>query len=333
MAYLKGPRTSDGYINVNEPVNFQKGVLFENTLSAENPIGDTHFVRNNGNDGNNGISVDNCFKTLAKAVSVAAAWDRIIFLPATDSSAYLVEAVEGTDDANIPITISAAKQGLKILGPLNMTQWGSPSLHTHVAGTALILVDANQVEIGGIAFHIQAASGGIEFGSSTNIWRPYLHDCYFGGNSNALFGAIVGNTTGSGLGGYHRGYPDTIDAPCALVERCTFMHINGPGLFFNAGYGSTVRDCHFAVAASRSGIQYYTDGTSRPFAFILNNKFTAVSNSTSTGIVVTNTPSTGYLMADGNSFVGFGSDDLCMEKRTGLVGLNYNTGVLLTTTT
>jgi len=325
MAYVKGP-FSAGYINVDRPVNFTKTVQFD-----YEEIGDTYFVRNNGNDTSNGLSVDSAFKTLARAVAVAGTWDRIIFLPATDCSKYMVEAVSGTDDANIPIMIT--QTGLKILGPLNMTQWGSPAINSSVASTSIMCIDAHQVEIGGISFHIQGASGGLEIGTSTNVWRTYIHDCYVGGNAAAVFGFVAGNVTGSGIGGAHRGYPDTTDAPCTLIERCSFSNIAGPSVYWNAGYNSILRDCIFSVSASQSGILYDTDTTSRPFSFILNNKFTAASDSTSVGITVTNTPTAGYLFIDGNQFVNFGSDDLCCTKRTGYMGLNYSGVTAVTITT
>lgn len=326
MSILKG-RKVNKKIQIYDPVTFRSSVDLVDT----NMIGDTYYVRNNGSDTNDGKTPDHAFKTLQRAVAVAGDWDIIRFLPATDSSPYLVEDVQGTDDSNIPIMIT--QTGLKILGPLNMTQWGSPAIHTHTAAVSILCIDANQVEIGGIAFHIQAASGGIEIGTSTNPWRTYIHDCYFGGNGSALFGIVAGNYTGSGIGGYHRGYADTTDAPCTLIERCSFHHMAGPGVYWNAGYGSILRDSVFAVSASTEGIRYDNNGTSRPFSYILDNDFTAASSSTSTGITVTNTPTAGYFFVSGNQFVNFGSDDLCCTKRTGYFGLNYLGVTAVTITT
>ena len=325
MAYLKGPRTSDGYINVNEPVNFQKGVLFENTLSAENPIGDTYFVRNNGADTNNGLSVDYAFKTLAKAVSVAGNWDRIIMLPSTDCSAYLTEAVSGVDDANIPIVIT--QTGLKILGGMtSQHMWGSPALHTHTTST-IIQINAHQVEIAGLAFHDQGAGISVEAAVTDNYWRTHIHDCYFGGNSTALWGIVLGNYTGSGIGAGH-----TVDAPTSIIERCTFSEYATGGIYFNGGY-SVIKDCTFVIPANSMGIRIDADTSSRGSNKILDCKFAAISASTSTGITVTNTPDQGQLFIDGNTFVGFGSDDLCSTKRTGYMGINYSGVTVVTITT
>jgi len=325
MAYVKGPRTSDGYINVNEPVNFKKGVLFENTLSAENPIGDTYFVRNNGADSNNGLSVDYAFKTLYAAIAAAGAWDRIIVLPSTDCSAYLTEAVSGVDDARIPLVVT--QTGLKIIGGMTSEHmWGSPSLHTHTTST-ILQVNTHQVEIANLAFHDQGAGCSLELSISADCWRHHVHDCYFGGNSTALWGVVLGNYNGSGVGA-----GATVDAPTSIIERCTFSEYVTGAVYFNGGY-SVIQDCTFVVPANSLGIQTDANTSSRGSNKILRCNLAAISASTSTGISVVNTPDQGQLFIDGCRFVGFGSDDLCCTKRTGYMGLNYAGVTAVTITT
>lgn len=319
MAYLKGPRTADGYVNVDQAVRFQKGVLYSSVISSENPIGDTYYVRNTGNDGNNGLSVDACFLTLSRAVAVAGDWDNIIVLQPTDGANYLVEAVSAVDDANIPINVT--QRGLKILGGMTSPHTlGGPTIHTHVAAADILTINAHNVEIAGINWQNQAAGGGrrIAVGttaSSSGWTKTHIHDCSIYGVGTAY--AIVGIDVGAiGHG--------SIDAPNTVIERCYFLYCGGSSIEWSAGYGSMIKDCVFQVADGSNGIFYYTNTLDRPFAFILNNKF--VTNSTSAvGINVYQTPTAGDLMIDGNVFVNFADDAHCISKLLDhYCGLNYN---------
>lgn len=311
MPHLKGMEVG-GFVEIERNVRFKK----ETQLLSDNLVGDIYYVRNNGSDSNNGKSVEKCFKTLEYAVHHAAGdWDVIRFLPSTDLSAYLVEAVSGVDDGNIPIVVT--QNGLKILGGMtSQHQWGSPALHTHTTST-LIQINAHQVEIAGMSFHDQGAGCSLEAAVTNNYWRTHIHDCSFFGNSTALWAIVLGNYTGSGVGAGH-----TVDAPTSIIERCTFSEYVTGGVYFNGGW-SVLQDCVFVVPANCQGIRIDANTSSRGSNKILNNKFAAISASTSTGITVTNTPDQGQLFVDGNIFVGFGSDDLCCTKRTGYTGMNY----------
>lgn len=216
--------------------------------------------------------------------------------------------------------INITQTGLKFRGYMTSGgQWGQPSIHAHELGTHIcITVNAHQVELSYFGIHQQTADTGIEVGTTATSWRTHIHDVYFGGNAVGTYGLVMGNETASGVG-----TSSTIDAPSTIVERCHFQDWVNADIFMNCGYGSRVKDCTIVVSASAIGIQYYTHTTSRPFAFILDNRFTAVNNSNSTGVSVTRTPTAGYLMIDGNHFINFGSNNLCITKRTGYCGLNY----------
>jgi len=252
----------------------------------------------------------NIYNTITAAIAVARDNDIIYVFPGVWEEAG---------------TITLAYTGMKLLGvQTSGHQWGQPSIHAHTTGThACITINAGQCEVAYLGIHQQTAASGIRIGGSeaesgNTVWRTHIHDIYFGGNSTGTYGIVIGDTT---VGG--GAYGLTIDAPCTTVERCYFGFWATACAFFNAGYGSVIRDCVFQVNANSIGIKYYTDTTSRPFAFILDNRFTAVSNSTSTGISITNTPTAGYLMIDGNHFIVFGSDNLCISARTGYTALNY----------
>jgi len=301
MPNLRGFTEADGYFRIPRNVRFGKDVLFD----TSNPVGKTYYVRNTGSNSNDGLSPSQPFLTLAYAVhSKAAAWDVIVVLPASGTT---MPAMLETD---LPITIT--QNGLKIIGGMtSQFQWGSPSIHTH-ATTSLFVIKAHMVEIAHLGIHHQGAGTSIEIApDSANFhgWRTHIHDCYFGGNGDALKAITVG-----GVG---------TDAPCTVIEDCYFQGYVTCNIYANCGYGSTIRRCHFQVNASAIGIEYIPNGTSRPYGWLLDNRFTTPDNSAAIGIKVTNTPTAGYLFIDGNQFNYFANDAACISKRTGYAGRNY----------
>jgi hypothetical protein len=245
------------------------------------------------------------YTTITDALAAASNYDTIYIMPGVWTEA---------------ATLNITQTGLKFIGyQTSGHQWGQPSIKGSGTNSCIISVNAHEVEIAGISIHQPVAYAGIRIATTDNYWRTHVHDCYFGGNGAGTYGIVMGDTTAGG-----GAFGVTCDAPCTVVERCYFQDWVTADVFMNCGYGSVVRNCVLEVNANCIGIKYYTDSTSRPFGYILDNKFTAVSNSTSTGISVTNTPTAGYLMIDGNHFIVFGSDNLCITKRTGYTGLNYN---------
>ena len=259
-----------------------------------------------GSDSNSGLSWLYPFKTITAAKAVIANHDIIII----GTGVYT--------EAAYPLTFTTDHN--KVLGVMSSGhQWGQPSVKTTTA-VSTIAVDSPNIgpEIAFLSFHVTGAGWGIEVARTVNSWRTHIHDCYFGGNSAALWGAILGNTTASGIA-----HSATVDAPCTVLERCYFEDFTVGNIFFNCGGGSKVNNNVLQVPAGLIGIQYYTDSTSRPYAFILDNKFTTPDNVSAIGISITNTPTPGYLMIDGNRFNYFADDNHCVSKRTGYMGLNY----------
>jgi len=76
--------------------------------------------------------------------------------------------------------------------------------------------------------------------------------------------------------------------------------------------------------ANSIGVEDPQNAASRPDRWILDNRFKALNATNSQGIKITNTPTAGYLMIDGNRFINFADDDHCISKRTGYTGLNYH---------
>jgi hypothetical protein len=248
-------------------------------------------------------------KTITAALAAAGAKDHIV----VGTGLYL----EGA-------TLIITQAQLKLIGVMSSGhQWGQPSIHTHGTET-LVKVDAadpGQVEIANLAFHDQGAGISLEIAHSVNVWRTHVHDCFFGGNSTALWAVVIGNTGGSGVGDAH-----TVDAPLSIVEDCQFYMFVTGNIFQNAA--SVVRRNLIAVGASAHGIRYFTNSTSRPYGYILDNKIHTIDPSAAVGISVTNTPDPGYLFIDGNHLAGFADAphaiDLSGGAKTGLMGLNYH---------
>jgi len=246
--------------------------------------------------------------------SVAAAAD--------DCEEFDVIYVHAADAVYEPeVVINLDVFGVKLLGQLSSErQWGTPSLHVHTTDTVGVAVENHQIEIANVGFHQQTANQAITIAQgSSHWWRNHVHDCYFGGNSIGTNGINVG-TVGT-------------DAPCTIIENCFFMYWNTACIDFNCGYGSVIRNCSFTVIDAKTGVIFVPNGASRPVAEIVDNRFHAL-GSTSLGINIVNTPSSGYLMVDGNRFVGFASDAYCIDKRTdNHLGLNYNNEVVIASTT
>jgi hypothetical protein len=212
---------------------------------------------------------------------------------------------------------------VKILGQCtNDSQWGSPSLHVHGTDTHICMnVLAHQVEVAGIAFHMQRAYAALKLGGSAStygasFWRNHVHDVFFGANATATYGIDAG-TDG----------PGSTDLPSTQINDCTFVEFVTAGIYSYLGGYSKVRNCTFMVPAAGIGIEHITNSSSRPFVGFLDNLFISLDATAGTcyGIKVTNTPSAGYFYMDGNRFLNFHGDDHCITKRTtGTIGRNYH---------
>ena len=259
-----------------------------------------------GNDADTGTSWEHAFATITRALAVASAWDTIV-VGCNTSATYL----EGA-------TLAINNMGTKLFGAMTSGYtWGVPSVHTHGTET-LVKINAHACEIAYLGFHSQGAGCSLEICTTESYWRNHIHDCYFGGNNTALWAIVMGNYTGSGVG-----TGSTIDAPCTVVERCHISFYAEGDIYMACGYGSRVDDCDIEVGTALIGIQYPNNTTSRPFAYILNNRFHTIDSTDAVGISVTNTPSAGYFFVNGNQFVNFADNNHCISKRTGYTGLNY----------
>lgn len=258
-----------------------------------------------GSDSDSGSSWDKAWQTITHALLMAG--DNGIIIVGT--GIYL----EGA-------TLAITQNELKLFGVMSsgMT-FGQPSIHTHGTET-LITVNptaVGQIEIANLALHDQGAGKSLLIGDSKAAWRIHVHDCFFGGNGVALYGIDVGSL---------------MDAPFAIIEDCYFENYVTGCINQNA-YNSMVRRCHFNLRADQKGIIYVPHGGDRPHGSILGNKFVTTDVVSSVGVSVTNTPTVGMLLVDGNHFVNFANDGACISKRSGYTGLNYLGIVEIATTT
>ncbi len=327
MAWLKGPRGTGDFIEVGEPVRFMDSVEFMDT----NPVGTTYYVQGGegspdveGSDSNQGTTPGTAFRTLSYAVhSVAQDWDKIIVLSPYNSRAYLVEAVQATDDANVPITIT--QRGLKIIGDqVNRMTYGTPTVHTHVAANGVFNVLADNVEIAGLTIQVQGAGGwGIKIGAGATTNRCVVHHCCFAGYGATISGILFG--AGSGAGN---------DAPYTVVDTCRFTGFTNYGVVMSAGDGSVIQNCVFdKIPAGGEGVHCTTTAAQISLPqHIRNNVFVGADNTNSSsgsaGIIVgASVP--GEVIIDGNSFIYFGADMAITNETEGQIGVNYLNGVLL----
>ncbi len=267
-------------------------------IKVPKAVGTCYFCDwDSGSDtANTGLTWASPYKSITKALTVAGNYATIY----VKQGIYL----EGA-------TLAVTQAGLRIIGVLNHhAQFGQPSIHTHGVET-LMTINANQVELANLAFHDQGAGTSVALGTTTATWRTHIHDCFFGGNDTALYGVDM-----NGL----------MDSPNTVVERCYFAGYKTAAIHFSS-HESTVRDCIFQIRTADTGILYASNSADRPYGNILNCKFFSSDSTDSIGISVSNTPTAGLLMVDGNSFVNFASDDKCISKRTGYTGLNYHNGV------
>jgi hypothetical protein len=277
--------------------------------------GRTFFVMKSANDryqeflGNHETYLDGTpkvYTSVKSAVSNAQDYDKVIVFP-------------GVYDEGAVIDITQA--GLKLRGSnTSNLMYGTTSLKASTADHIIITVSANEVEIDHLSFIQNNANVVISINSGTTgsaaVYKTHIHDCHFG-SATATYGIDAGGT---------------YDAVDTIIEDCSFVCGANVGVRLN-GTRCAVARCVFQIGTAGEGI-VHTPGTGdRPYTRYLDNKFFTEDSTNSVGITVTNTPTVGMLLIDGNTFANFADADHCVTKRTGYVGLNWFgiTGLEITT--
>lgn len=214
-----------------------------------------------------GLTWDTAFLTVTEAIDAAGDYDVI----------FIGQGVYSEAD-----TLTITQAGLKIFGAGSSGYiWGPTSLKSDVCEDHIIKVEANGVEIAGLDFIAEEnGKDAIRLATTASIYKTHIHDCHFGA-STGEYGIYIG---------------DTYDAVDTHIDRCEFKDCVTAGIRLN-GTRCKVTNCLFFVPASGVGIIYVPDTTDRPNSAILDNYFIG-SNSSDTGIEITNSPTAGtYLFA------------------------------------
>jgi hypothetical protein len=286
MAILKGPRV-DGYVNVNDPVKFTKNVLFQ----AGNPWGDIYYVnKTTGVDSNPGTSSSLPVKTIAQAITLAAAYDWIFVAPGVYD--------EGEETV-------LAYEGMKLIGSnTSGIEWGPCSMKAD--GEHIISVQANGCEIAYLGFIQNGAYRGIEIDHTAAVYKTHIHHCHFGGSATATYGVIAGAT---------------FDAVDTVIEDCEFLSWATAGIYLNATR-SKVRRNIFFVPDSGIGIEYVPSTADRPYGLIADN-YIVGTGSSDTGIKHDGDPSAGMLIQVNNIVLGCNTKITTLTNGAGLAANNY----------
>jgi len=160
-------------------------------------------------------------------------------------------------------TIAITQHGLRIFGP-NPTgrTFGGAGLISTTSADDLMTINANRVEIAGLAFWCETnAKSGIVFGETYDPWHCFIHDCFFG------YSGMDGNG-----GEYGLKINETNDCSDTVIERCTFHGLCTAGIALKATR-STIQDCVFQVYPATAGIAYSQVGGANPDGICLNNYF------------------------------------------------------------
>lgn len=237
-----------------------------------------------------GTSWDTAFATITEAVAAAAAGDLI--------------RIKGEFDEGAAIDIN---KELTLLGENTSSNQYNTLIYSNGA-YPLIFVEANNVKIFNVGFAQQAAQYTIMIGDDPGEgwYKCHIRGCKFDGWGTSTIG--IGNGTNA-------------DAPDLHIEHCLFRSY-ATGCISTETTRARINNNIFIIPGSTYGITHIPTGGNRPDTGIYDNIFIAVDATNGNGIVVTNTPTAGYLSIDGNRFINFSSPAKSISKRLGYCGKN-----------
>jgi len=274
---VAAPPYTNGPYNFSEHITFQGGVGGTGVLV----IKDSQIWYVDGNKtapaaSGTGLSPEEAFLTLTEAVAAAGDYDVIFVGPG-----YYSEAA----------TIDITQHGLKIFGTGNGAQWGPCGFGSATSGDHILTINANRVEIAGIAFWcLTDGKDGIQIGTTYDAWNTWIHDCAFGTG-------VGGNT----LGEYGVKVNETEDCANTLIENCYFHYMSTAAIVVNATR-CTIRNN--IIWSNAIGIDCELTGDTRANCAILNNYI--VGRNSGTGIKLNATePTDGTVLIADNVVANF----------------------------
>ena len=246
--------------------------LVKQNAAATARVGDVWYVDKYIATTGDGRTWGTAFKTMTEAITAAGDYDEIHVGPGV----YAEAAVMNIDQA-----------ALKIKGTGNGGQWGPCGFSSATSGDDIMTINADRVEISGIAFWcVTNAKDGIVIGTTYDSWNTWIHDCAFGTGT-------ADNTLGE-YGVQNIGVAGSLDVANTLIEDCYFHYMSTAGIQ-TAATRATIR--RNLIWSSSIGIDVLNEGAAFSCCAIYDNHL--VGKNAGTGIKLAATEPT-----DGNIYVG-----------------------------
>lgn len=245
----------------------------------------------------NGKTWKRAFQTITEALTAVAA----AYSTDSDNVFQTIYVAPGDYDEGAALALSV--EGTRIIG--SGDEYRNISMLYSSSGTYnLIEIDAHQCEIIGMGLSVipDTKSAIVISGTSTSYKCRVAH-CRLDGWSGEY-------------GVYLNESPDTI------IENNLFRSFNTAAIYANSTRTNIINNI-FHVVSAKVGIQYVPTGGNRPDGVIMNNVFSGVTNTTTTGIKLDGTPSNGTCIITLNRF--HGSFDTSITQTTSMLATeNYN---------
>ena len=251
-----------------------------------------YYVNANVAASGTGTSWDTAFQTITEAVAAATTQNDIIYVAPGDYD-------EGA-------TLAITTQGLQIIGPGPDTQNKAMIYDGQSAGYDLMTINAHEVIIDGIAFSAaEDTYDGIVVGGSSASYKVTIRNCRLDGWSGE-YGIQAGAVN---------------DCPDILIENNLFRSWNTAAVQLNCTR-ACVRNNIFWVATDCIGLEHVSTGGNRPDNVYVDNYFCGASNSSTTGIKFTGTPTAGMCICSKNMLAGTWDTSITESTATACVN-NY----------
>jgi len=251
-------------------------------------MGTIHYVNGLASVTGDGASWDTAFLTMTEAVAAAVDYDIIIV-----GAGYYSEAA----------VMDITQHGLKIIGTGNGGQWGPCGFGSAVSGDTIMTINANRVELSGIAFWcLTNAKQGVVLGTSYDSWNTWIHDCAFGTG-------VGGNT----LGEYGIKANETEDCANTLIEDCYFHYMSTAAIVSKATRMTIRRNL---IWSSSIGIDIQNEADAFANCAVYDNHIIGRGSETSgdIGIKLASTEPTDGTVYVGNNVVTSFSTNITQDK-------------------
>jgi hypothetical protein len=236
-------------------------------------IANSYYVNANVAASGNGLSWDSPFKTITEAIAAATTRNDTIYVAPGDYD-------EGA-------TIAITTQGLRMIGPGPEVQ-NKAMIYGNAGAYDLMTINAHEVVIDGMAFSDATDTyDGIVIGGASASYKVTIRNCRLDG-WDGEYGIQAGASN---------------DCPDLLIENNLLRSWNTAAIQVNCTR-STIRNNIFHVVTDKIGLEHVPSGGNRPDNVYIDNLFSGVSNSTTTGIKFTAEPSDGTIIVARNMFTG-----------------------------